>query len=255
VVFFYLPQANALCYMETMPRTPALLLFILLGSPSFGAELKRPCLPPAAGEPKVGFASVSEGYQDLKTKFEALYSSGQRLNHRVYWDESEQSYLAETDRGLIHLPKDFLAHLQTHFALALARGYADLLFYSDLGHGHLLVPASKKLSFAMALASPSLKVLYHTAELLKMRDGFSPDAPLPQDPWLAWRYFSRNVLADNQTGENLAVLFAKPPAYNTVRAIEGYREIGTFLVSASKEGCFPYEQGGKTLYFDLAFRR
>jgi hypothetical protein len=205
---------------------------------------------------------VATSYQELQSQFTSLYESGRRLPHRIYWDEALGTYRGETSDGsVISVPADFLGHLRTEIELALQRGYGDFVYYSDLGHGHLLFPekeaglAEGAALWEKALRSPDAKVLYHTAELLQMRNGYGPDAPLPQDPWLAWRYFSRNVLADNGTGENLAVLFAAPPAYNTVRSVDGYRELGTFLLSSSKDGCLSYRQNGKVYYFDLAFRR
>jgi hypothetical protein len=202
-----------------------------------------------ANEPNVAMDTVSPSLEDLRAKFEALYESEKRLKHRAYLVNG--SFTAPYRGKNVQIPETFLAQVKIQAELMLERGNADHLFYSDLGHGHLLLPEGEESQTMEAvLASPHLKILYHTAELLEMRKGSL--GPLPTDSALAWRYYSRNVLAH---GRELAVLFAHGAIYNTVREIPGYREVGTFYISGSRDGCFPYRQGERRLFFDLSLQR
>lgn len=223
------------------------------------AEPRFACPPPNPLEPGVQPAPVSESLAELERHFLTQYHNSPRLKFRAFW--ANNTYRASLGAGEFALPPAFLTTTTRHLEIALERGYANFVFYSDLGHGHLLLPEKELAAlprnpseaFEIALRSKNLKVLYHTAELVKLREGVS--GPLTTDPWLAWRYHSRNFVADNVSGENLAVLFAPPPAFNTVRDLPGYRELGTFYVSGNESGCFSFTQGGRQLRFDLSFRR
>ncbi len=236
-------------------RTPLhgiLFYFAALSSAAYAEEPR--CLPPTEAESFLPAQTVSPDLADLKAKYNEVYASGRRLEHRAY--RSGETFVLPEDKNLVKIPEKFIANLTRHIEIALARGYADFLFYSDMGHGHLLFPKEQKPENKEALlSSPDLKILYHTGELLTLRSGKWFDGPLPSEPTLAWRYFSRNFLADNIDGQNLAVLVHRGPGYNTVREIEGYAEQDTFRVSASKDGCFPFRRNGKTYYFDLSIQR
>ncbi len=213
-----------------------------------------------SSDPKAPRFSVVKTLAELASQFQQIYESDTRLASRIYWQPNQQNFLAPYGGGEAVIPKAVIDKIADHLQTALDRGYADFPFYSDLGHGHLLYPKSWGNQEGTSLAilekilnSSETKVLYHTAELLQLREGKFFNGALNPDPYMQWRYYSRNILGDLENSKNLAVLFAKNEKYNTVRSLEAYREWGTFYFSANKNGCFPFQFHGKTHYFDLSF--
>jgi hypothetical protein len=206
---------------------------------------------------------VARSLDTLQAQFNQLYESDSRLHGRVYWEEKDNSYLATYSNKTVKIPLPFIEAVTTHLKIALERGYANFLFYSDMGHGHLIYSTERWGNLAKEenklqvlenlLNANSEKVLYHTAELFQLKAGENFDGALSEDSWLQWRYYSRNFTGDLAVKENVAVYFAKNQKFNTVREIEGHREWSTFYFSANKNGCFPVHLKNKTIYFDLSF--
>jgi hypothetical protein len=203
-----------------------------------------------------------EGMADL---FEKHYASGRRLKGRAYYDSDLGSLVLPHSTGLIKISPRFIQNVTRHVEISLERRYADFVFFPDMGHSHLHLPESvyeemkaiKPIGkmYENFFAYDGLQMLYHTAEKLAVREGKNFNGAFPQDPILLWRYFSRNPVGDNNDGENVKIFFhlSEPQKYNTVKDIPGHKEYSAgFDISASKEGCFPFESRGKKMYFDLS---
>lgn len=201
----------------------------------------------------------------LKQSFNELYQSERRLKNRVFLSSSTHDYQAPYDGTLINLPKSFLLGVSRHIEKALKNSYIDYLFYPDMGHGHLYLPkkkweqiktltGNKSERLLKALHSPSLKILYHTAELLQIKEGDFATGKLPSDPWKLWRYFSRNLLGHFNEGYELEVLYAgDKQIYNTVREIKNHVNVSIFYMSSTKKGCLSYSHSKRQLHYDLSF--
>lgn len=237
----------------------------LLGSQAaFALAPTRNCPRPTAQEPTTrrNDWTLLENLTAAKAQYENLYRSGKRIQDRAFWSEAHDSYVIARKNGLIRVDASFIRHLSEQMAVALDNGYADFLFYPDMGHVHLYAShadareldaiADENARFEAMLRMPTLITLFHTAELLRLRLGDWFDGPLVDDPWLRWRYYSRNFLAENQDGKTPQVIFAKDPRYNTVRSIEGFSMRNSLYFSGSQDGCFAVTTKQGVLYFDLA---
>jgi hypothetical protein len=244
----------------------SLFLVVLFLMPNFAqAAPARACSAPAKDEPVVYANDFHWGQSrdDQKKKFDWLYSSGKRLQGRMYYNEASKGYELNQPYGIVKVDPQFIASVTRHLEISLQRQYAENIFFPDMGHSHFYVPEKewpalkdepeRNKLYERMFALRSLKILYHTAEQLQVKSGEHSEGPFPQDPVLLWRYFSRNVFGDNAGGENVAILFNGPDGYNSVSNVPGYFLYSAgFNVSASKDGCFPFQQDGKTLYFDLS---
>ncbi|MGH1439160.1 MAG: hypothetical protein ACRBBR_03520 [Cellvibrionaceae bacterium] len=231
--------------------------------------VKNRCIKPNNDEKIVTQRDFGWGLShiDNLTKESEIYNSGKRLFQRSYYDEVSNSFIlphsviGETSN--VKLTKQFIASVRNHIENGLRKKYSEAIVFSDMGHSHLYFPKGhweknylhlireKKLAllYERMLADPELRVLYHTAEQITLKvDG----AVLP-DPKSQFRYLNRNILGYNNNKE-LKVLFAnKNKRYNTVVEIDGlHRWSAGFNISASKDGCFPYQTNGETRYFDIS---
>ena len=227
-------------------KTVILTLLTSLTHPSLYADCSRP--DPSAPTIGAHFGQLADNVSELKSQFELIYHSPGRLDNRVYRDESGK-YWAYFAGKWNQVPTHLFTQLTTHIEQALSLGYADQIIYADMGHVHILMPEGATLNFD----SPELKFLYHTAELLRLKDGSILTGTLRTEPWLAWRYHSRNFIASNFRPSQLTVLFERSESYNTVRRIEGYREVQTLYFTSNQQGCFRYQKGSESLGFDINF--
>lgn len=213
------------------------------------------CGPEHAGEITVNKGvSVVKTLAEAEAQYKELYSSGRRITNRVYWDASAQSYVLQQKNKTLKISARFIESLSRQVEAALQRGYADFLFYTDMGHAHLYMPDSGDIRpshLESHLGREELTFLYHTAELFMLKHNFK--GALTSDPWLQWRYYSRNFVAKNDTSDALTVLFSNDELYNTVRDLEDHSSVSTVYMSASRNGCFPFRQNGETFYFDFTF--
>jgi hypothetical protein len=150
-----------------------------------------------------------------------------------------------------------------HIEQALELGYADHVFFPDMGHSHYFIPeAHWDTEYAgtpvdqtadmtsRLLDDPQLLVLYHTAEQLQMLD---ENKELLPDPWIQFRHQSRNVVGDNDWQRRIELIQNPDSPANTAREYEGHFYYGAgFSISASKDGCFPYTQNGERKWYDLS---
>jgi len=246
-----------------------LFLLSLLFSPTVkSSNDKQFCQVPLSTE---NFYSRQYGLpitalEQLQEKFQQSYSQAGRLKGRAFWDEKKNSfYFTLSNNTRVAIPTLFLNNLQSHINIALKRGYADYIYYKDMGHAHLLLPTkiinklkenktSNEKILTKALSSPELKFLYHTGELIQFKEGSLISGKLLDDDWMRWRYFSRNIIADNKTGQDLQIHYAKGKPYNTVRALEGYQQVSKIYFTGNEKGCFTFKQQGELRRFDATLQ-
>ncbi len=244
------------------------LLTLLVATSTVYAE-PLPCPPQSDLEPLVYMSEFKWGQtlEQMRVKFKENYESGKRLKARAYFDESEDSYVLPKSTGKVKISANTIRNITRHVEHSLERRYADFVFFPDMGHSHFFVPNAdwasisdippdqQHLVYSKLLSLPGLKVLYHTAEQLSVREGERGKGPFPQDKILLWRYFSRNPIGDNVTGDNVAPYFAfTNQSYNTIQELKDHRFwSGGFSISASKDGCFAYKSPDDKIYrFDLS---
>lgn len=216
------------------------------------------CSAPHANEPILQKSDykVANTILDLQVQYDEIYNGKKRLPYRVYYDTTQRSYYVDRNGRILKVPDKFLNALRRHIELAFERGYADFLFYPDMGHLHVLRPIYGENFLAsqdrIDLSDSQVKFLFHTAELLVLKPA-GLKGSLVDDPWLQWRYHSRNFVAANIGDESLEVLFAKDADYNTVRSLDGYQEIGRIALSSHRSGCFSFNKNGEGTRFDIGF--
>ena len=207
---------------------------------------------------------------EMRVAFQTLYRSPKRLQHRAYYDPKSKLYVMEHQVSggawkRVFLQPRFVRSIIRHVEIALERRYADFVFIQDMGHAHFYYPEEDynrvtafpvhemDRTYQLLVDHPDLKVLYHTAEQLKVTSE-PRGAELLLDRDLQWRYYTRNVLGGTQGGNDVAPLFAWANAKaNTLQELPGHAEWNAgFNISASHHGCFPYQHNGQTYYFDLS---
>lgn len=214
--------------------------------------------------PLLRASKIIESIDDLKNEFHRLYYAPERLKGRIYWAPDEGRFRASNSTTEVHIPELFIESVQKHIRSALVNGYADFPIYSDMGHAHLLIPIKDRIRLSQIqnrsrrleeiLKLKDLKLLYHTAELMRLRQGSTFKGPVTTDPWLAWRYHARNFLGENDPSKDLVVKFGgQDGGYNTVRSIPGYSEVEKIYFSAHKNGCFSVEAPGGEIFIDITF--
>jgi hypothetical protein len=225
-------------------------LFFLLHGLSFGVQARSLCEKPTSEESfsQTNEWTVYESISSLRLDSQTLYESHRRLEKRAYWNGEQYQF----SKSELFLPQEIIQAISSHITQALALSYAEGIFYPDMGHVHVLVPETVNGELKDLFFRKDLLFLYHTAELLKMKESFQLGSPLVDDPWLQWRYFARNFVGTLDNTQPITLMQSKDHYYNTVRSIEGYREIRTLHMSASNSGCFMFNRRGATEYFDIA---
>jgi hypothetical protein len=251
-----------------------IIISLLCGVASAGPldEAKERCGRPGAGDKLVSQRDFHWNMTpaELQTKFKEIYSSGKRLFNRAYFDESKAAFILQrrqwnsltpiTDQ--LAVPERFLLSVISHIEGALRLNYVEAILFPDMGHSHFLIPddfykreieplpaIDHLQAFAKMFDHPELKVLYHTGEQLNYKAGDG----LVADPKTQWRYYIRNLVGSNSSHKGLEIHFNDSESFNTVRNVPGYFYWGAgFNISASKDGCFPYQHKGQTYYFDLS---
>lgn len=204
--------------------------------------------------------------EEMGQRFDEMYASGKRLTGRAYYEEDSGEFifpLSETWGGRATLSRRLVENVRMHIEKALTRGYADYVFFPDMGHSHFFIPQDiydeiyapypvphRGAMYSALFEEPELKVLYHTAEQLQMLD--EDDALLP-DRQVQWRFFTRNVVGDNDWAGRIDLLHEPTTKANTGRDLEGHYYFGAgFNVTATAGGCFPYVHDGQVFFFDLS---
>lgn len=234
-------------------------------------EAKKRCQTDFKDSPEVYFGDFNWGYslQTMEQRFEEIYNSGKRLFGHPKYDPSNDSFYIfyDTKRHLpVKISQGFIKNVTLHIETAIDRGYAEFVFFPDMGHSHLYFPQDhwdKNLStievttetrnklYEAMLNDPKMQPLYHLTEQLKMVD---ENKQIIDDPILEFKYWHRNFKGTNDLSGKYSIhVEVNKAGGNTVREIDGYRRYGSgFAVSASKDGCFPYRnKNGETLYFDI----
>jgi hypothetical protein len=269
--------ASRLKWGERVQRFIAILL-IFSGLPSWALKSEmlktaaQRCWPETPSEPKLSHDDFQWNYsvETMTETYNATYSSGKRLKKRAFCNEEKnQFFLPKLDNQnqlqLVPLTEDFLVSIGQQIEEALARDYIQFVFFPDMGHSHVLIPqdffdkelsaippSEQHLIYEKMFAFAGIKLLYHTAEQLRMKD---PDTKhLLADPFLQWRYYTRNLVGGTKPPAKLEIHKQLDGNFNTVREVPGYRYWGAgFDISASKDGCFPFKtKSGETQYFDLS---
>lgn len=194
--------------------------------------------------------------------FGKMYISPQRLQHRIHAKNNTffGRYAAAGD-DLVNVPVRFLYSIKKHIESALALEYAQWVIFPDMGHNHFFVDlkeykelgdVSHKERMEKMISSSKTKVLYHTLEQIK---AMGEDKKLIDDAWTQWRYYTRNIVGDNQGKGTLEIHKKLDEGYNTVgNPPEGYRYWGAGVnVSSNEKGCFSYKHQGRVFHFDVSF--
>ncbi|MBW2524668.1 MAG: hypothetical protein JRI23_10855 [Deltaproteobacteria bacterium] len=232
------------------------------------AEILARCTPPADDEPVVYSNDFHWNYttEEMAARFDEIYVSGKRLAERARVEEETGELILPIFEGWgsrVVLSRRLVENVTAHIEIALERGYAEHVFFPDMGHSHFFIPQERydaeyasvpvpeiALKLTRMMDDPELLVLYHTAEQLKMLD--EEEQVLP-DEWIQWRHETRNVVGDNDGQGRIELLQNPDSAANTSRDYPGYRYHGAgFNVSASAAGCFPYMQNGELRWYDLS---
>lgn len=227
------------------------------------------CTADKAGEVPVYSNDFKWGMSldEIKSKANDIYSSEKRLAKRVYYDSALKTLVFpfSPDRGgNVKIPDAFIKTIQRQVEKAFERGYVDALIFPDMGHSHFLIPEALyqkqldpipndkfNLLYEKMFSMKEMKVVYHTAEQLKVMD---ENKKLIDDKKLMWRYFTRNLVGTNTAEPEIELVNATATSdANTLGEVAGYHWWGGgFNISASKSGCIPFKKGNQILYFDLS---
>lgn len=242
------------------------LITLLLCSIAFGS--KPECAPESPQETflKLSDFKWGQSLEELISRFSVHYQSDKRLKKRAFWDSKSNQYFLPYNShngGAVRLSPQLIQSVASHIEEAFHQNVIDAVFFSDMGHSHLLIPQSrfdqfydrfevKEFSrmYEALFEDPSIKILYHTAEQLKTRDDNGVILP---DPRLQFRFQTRNLVGPNDNSKNLQFLTNPKSPANTAHELEGYKYWGAgFNLSAHKNGCFEYNMNGVTTRFDLS---
>lgn len=199
-------------------------------------------------------------------KWTEVYKSSKRLPQRAFWDAKQRVLKLPFDNqrgGDIEISETFVQTIVRHIERAFELKYVDAVFFPDMGHSHLLIPeqimnekyhpypiSNMAGMFQEMFKDENVRILYHTAEQLRMVD---EDGQVLNDPKIKWRHQTRNIVGENKLETDLQVLQNPQSKANTVENVPGYFWWGGgFNLSSSNKGCFEYKAHGKTLYFDLS---
>ena len=238
-------------------------------SESVWAEIQGRCARPTDDEEVVFSNDFKWGYtiESMGIRYEEIYASGKRLSNRAYYDPDTGSLVLPGTAawgGDVVLSERLVENVTLHIEHALERGYADFIFFPDMGHSHLQIPedhwnevyADTPVSefsrrYEKMFDDPKLKMLYHVAEQLQMLD---ENDQVLADRHVAWRYHTRNIVGDNEYDRQLELLTEFESKANTAHDLPGHKYYGAgFNISASKDGCFPFENAqGDTQWYDIS---
>ncbi|MGI9549533.1 MAG: hypothetical protein ACR2M7_06145 [Bdellovibrionales bacterium] len=240
-------------------------------------EAKIRCKKQANFYQRLSFGDFSWGLSlfDIKKNFQYLYQSSKRLSNPMYYDPTDdlfKIYYTHNNANII-VTENFIKNTILHIQTALKKSYADFINFADMGHSHFLIPKSYYNShikdtpinethviYTKIIRNKNTKVLYHTAEQLKMsiknQGNTNQDIQLLKDSYLQYRYFNRNIIGDNKLSGRLKVVQVEDPLkkYNTVIGVKGYRWWGNGnTIHSHRDACIPYKHEKQTYYFDINF--
>lgn len=245
-----------------------ILLTIFLSFISVQSFAEDRCRPKSPGEDILRNSDFSwnQTLEQILKRGQELYISPKRLDHRAYKNDKGEYVIPLDIMGVIKEAKisdRFIRSVTLHIEEALKRRYVDAIHFSDMGHSHFFIPQDfydrelkdipfeeKHILYEKMLNHEGLKVLYHTAEQLVMKN---ENGELLPDRHIQWRFFTRNLIGDNEALGKLELLHNETHAWNTAHEYDpGYRYWGAgFYISANEKGCFPFRHEGKIYYFDI----
>lgn len=261
--------------MKKLNLKTTLTLMTLLAFVSSQAQAleirKETCQVPEASEPVVYNSDFSWGMgrDQIIEKEKEIYESGKRLKARAHLNQEGQlvvSVGAFSGDSYAQIPDLFIQSIKAHLENALKRKYVDAIIFPDMGHSHYFIPqdffdreiaplptGQRARGYELMMNHAGLKILYHTAEQLTVHD---EEKKLLDDRVLQWRFYTRNLVGDNQQLGKMELLHNEGHSHNTAHEYEeGYRYWGAgFYVSVSKDGCFPFLRDGEIQYFDINFQ-
>lgn len=249
----------------------ALTLLFLSGKTSFA---QPNCDAYKEGQPFLAQKDVFHFYTraQMAESFKQIYRADARLIDRVYFAPDSDSFFLPVDSKEgkidIRIPNTFIEAISWQIEEALDRELAEYVFFPDMGHTHFLIPQTRWDSFyqylnpytnARALFSnlfheKDAYFLYHTAERLQFppRDPDTSEISI-QDPYLRYRYDTRNLVAQNEAyGKLFIIHHPDKKKHNSAHELDGYKyfSFGIFI-SANKNGCFRYTHREKEYYYDI----
>lgn len=210
------------------------------------------CSPTSVEEVTVEKAHIQvvKNSLDAEKQYTMIYNDSRRLKNRLYWSTEHASFVSGSARKTHIVPLSFIKNLQDQLLQAFDNNYADFLYYGDMGHLHLFIRNEEAV---LSLQSEELLSLFHTGELYEFKKNGSVFGELKEDPHWQWLYWHRNFIGQNKS--ETPILSVRAPsnaAYNTVRTLDGYREVGSVYFSANKNGCFQLKNKSVDLRFDIS---
>lgn len=237
-------------------------------------DSKQRCQTPYENSKKLYMNTFSWGMTPdfMAAKFDEVYQSDERLNYHAFYDSSKNQFYLYKDNSSgikkVRITENFIKSVTRQIEVALENGFAEHIFFPDMGHSHLYFPkkhwddniatldiptSENHKLYEVMFADPQMKALYHLSEQLQMTDENSQILP---DSYLEFRFWNRNFVGANDTSGKF--LIAKDPTHkhNTVGSLDGHHSYSAgFAVSASHKGCFPYtDKDGSTKYFDISLK-
>jgi hypothetical protein len=232
------------------------------------AMIAERCTPEVAEAPVLYSSDFKWGYapEEMAARFVEIYASEKRLGARAHFDPARGSFVLPhipSWGGDVLLSNRLIENIRRHVEKALALDYVEFIFFPDMGHSHLFVPeehweaqyagtpvSGLSAMYTAIFADPELKLLYHTAEQLKV---LNEEDELLDNRHLRWRFFTRNPVGDNAYLSRLDLIHDPTHHANTARDLAGHHYQGAgFNISANKNGCFPFVQDGVTMWFDVS---
>jgi hypothetical protein len=232
---------------------------------------KSRCQKPDTNEPLVYSSDFKwkTSRNEMKNKYIEIYESGKRLNKRAYYNGDD--FIIPVDvygrkNVTFKLTERFLRNITDHIEQGLANKYVDFIMFPDMGHSHFFIPEKFYLEelhgyavnerdrmYEKLYSHQGLRILYHTAEQLRMLD---ENNQLINDRYTQWRFYTRNLIGFSDGSKRIELLHQELNMANTARDYKsGYKYWGAgFNISASKDGCFPFLNKGKIEYFDISLK-
>lgn len=239
-------------------------------------ESKNRCVVNYQDSPRLYSGDLAWGMtpESIESKFQWVYESGKRIDHHSFYDSNtDQFYLyKETTKGVfpVKITENFIKSVTLQIETALENGFAEQVFFSDMGHSHLYFPQehwdenyndyptpvtaeSQVRLYEQMLADTKMRALYHLAEQLQMLD---EEKNIINDPEILHRYWNRNFVGQNDSSKNFEIAVNLEGNFNTVSNLDAHQSYSAgFQVSASKDGCFAYkDQNGQVKYFDIGLK-
>jgi hypothetical protein len=228
------------------------------------------CLADLPQEPQVYTSDFkwNMSLQDIRDASLKMYNSEKRLAQRAFLNSNNELVFPNDDfrGGPIKLPMTFVNAVTKHIEKAFERGYIDAVLFPDMGHSHFLIPLAQykkeiepipvnkfNVLYEKIFNSPNIKVVYHTAEQLRVMD---ESKKLIDDKYLQWRYYTRNLVGHNNANPDIELVNATATSNaNTMGEVSGYYWWGGgFNIHANKNGCLSYKKDGKFFYYDISLQ-